>query len=91
MSPSRGSQSSADGDVCNYNQLTAFSRVRALYDIQHPDLIPHQADHTHMRVLEDTLESRSCGQVQKEDNQNLQMTGTESASVLPLHPVFMLS
>uniref|UniRef100_A0A674N3K6 Actin binding LIM protein family member 3 n=1 Tax=Takifugu rubripes TaxID=31033 RepID=A0A674N3K6_TAKRU len=83
--------SNAHGDVCNYNQLTAFSRVRALYDIQQPDLILHQADHTHTRVLEDTLERRSCGQVQKEDHQNLRMTGTESASVLPLHPVLMLS
>ncbi|XP_029704573.1 actin-binding LIM protein 3-like isoform X4 [Takifugu rubripes] len=61
-SPRHLIHSNAHGDVCNYNQLTAFSRVRALYDIQQPDLILHQADHTHTRVLEDTLERRSCGQ-----------------------------
>lgn len=57
-------QSKADSQVSDYKQLTALSRVRAIYDTQ-PDLIPYQADHAHARVLEDTLERYSCGQVHR--------------------------
>ncbi|KAF3705671.1 Actin-binding LIM protein 3 [Channa argus] len=50
----------ADSDVLDYKQLSALPRVKALYDIQRPDIIPYQADHTHLS--DETLEGYSCGQ-----------------------------
>uniref|UniRef100_A0A3Q1HZH8 LIM zinc-binding domain-containing protein n=1 Tax=Anabas testudineus TaxID=64144 RepID=A0A3Q1HZH8_ANATE len=55
--------SKTDGDVLDYKQLAALPRVKAIYDIQRPDIIPYQADHVHTRLSDDTLEQYSCGQV----------------------------
>ncbi|KAG7217080.1 hypothetical protein INR49_027620 [Caranx melampygus] len=52
----------ADGDVLDYKQLAALPRVKAIYDIQRPDIIPYQADHAHTHLSDDTLERYSCGQ-----------------------------
>ncbi|KAG7242349.1 hypothetical protein INR49_023905 [Caranx melampygus] len=57
-----GSSSKADGDVLDYKQLAALPRVKAIYDIQRPDIIPYQADHAHTHLSDDTLERYSCGQ-----------------------------
>ncbi|KAK2882095.1 actin-binding LIM protein 3-like isoform X2 [Channa argus] len=59
-SPHRLICSKADSDVLDYKQLSALPRVKALYDIQRPDIIPYQADHTHLS--DETLEGYSCGQ-----------------------------
>ncbi|XP_034539277.1 actin-binding LIM protein 3-like isoform X3 [Notolabrus celidotus] len=61
-SPHRLICSKADGDVLNYKQLAALPRVKAIYDIQRPDIIPYQADHAHSQFSDDTLERYSCGQ-----------------------------
>uniref|UniRef100_A0A4W6F1G2 Actin binding LIM protein family, member 3 n=1 Tax=Lates calcarifer TaxID=8187 RepID=A0A4W6F1G2_LATCA len=61
-SPHRIICSKADGDVLDYKQLAALPRVKAIYDIQRPDIIPYQADHTHTHLSEDGLERYSCGQ-----------------------------
>ncbi len=55
------SQSKADGDVLDYKQFAALPRVKAIYE--RPDIIPYQADHSHTRLSDDTLERYSCGQV----------------------------
>lgn len=57
------SQSKADGDVLDYKQLAALPRVKAIYGVQRPDIIPYQADHAHTHLSDDTLERYSCGQV----------------------------
>uniref|UniRef100_A0A3Q1HW31 Uncharacterized protein n=1 Tax=Anabas testudineus TaxID=64144 RepID=A0A3Q1HW31_ANATE len=62
-SPHRLICSKTDGDVLDYKQLAALPRVKAIYDIQRPDIIPYQADHVHTRLSDDTLEQYSCGQV----------------------------
>ena len=56
-------QSKADSDVLDYKQLAALPRVKAVYDIQQPDIIPYQADHPHSQLSVDTLERYNCGQV----------------------------
>ncbi|XP_026225778.1 actin-binding LIM protein 3-like [Anabas testudineus] len=61
-SPHRLICSKTDGDVLDYKQLAALPRVKAIYDIQRPDIIPYQADHVHTRLSDDTLEQYSCGQ-----------------------------
>ncbi|GLD70603.1 actin-binding LIM protein 3-like isoform X1, partial [Lates japonicus] len=61
-SPHRLICSKADGDVLDYKQLAALPRVKAIYDIQRPDIIPYQADHTHTHLSEDGPERYSCGQ-----------------------------
>ncbi|KAM7398236.1 hypothetical protein PAMA_006233 [Pampus argenteus] len=43
-------------------QLAALPRVKAIYGIQRPDIIPYQADHAHTHLSEDTLERYSYGQ-----------------------------
>ncbi|XP_059207861.1 actin-binding LIM protein 3-like isoform X1 [Centropristis striata] len=50
--------SKVDGDVLDYKQLAALPRVTAVYDLQRPDIIPHQADHTHTHLSEDTHSRR---------------------------------
>lgn len=57
------SQSKVDSNVLDYKQLAALPRVKAIYDIQRPDIIPYQADHAHTHLSDDTLERYSCGQV----------------------------
>ncbi|XP_028322797.1 actin-binding LIM protein 3-like isoform X2 [Gouania willdenowi] len=54
--------SKADTDVLDYKQLAALPKLKALYDIQRPDIIPYQADHGHTRLSIDTLERYNCGQ-----------------------------
>uniref|UniRef100_A0A673A2T7 Actin binding LIM protein family, member 3 n=1 Tax=Sphaeramia orbicularis TaxID=375764 RepID=A0A673A2T7_9TELE len=61
-SPHRLICSKADGDVLGYKQLAALPRVKAIYDIQRPDIIPYQADHAHTHLSDDALERYSCGQ-----------------------------
>ncbi|KAM6983306.1 actin-binding LIM protein 3-like isoform 2-T2 [Tautogolabrus adspersus] len=61
-SPHRLICSKADSDVSNYKQLAALPRIKAIYDIQRPDIIPYQADHAHTHFSDDTLEQYSCGQ-----------------------------
>uniref|UniRef100_A0A3B4WQN2 Actin binding LIM protein family, member 3 n=1 Tax=Seriola lalandi dorsalis TaxID=1841481 RepID=A0A3B4WQN2_SERLL len=61
-SPHRLICSKADGDVLGYKQLAALPRVKAIYDIQRPDIIPYQADHAHTHLSGDALERYSCGQ-----------------------------
>ncbi|KAM9333848.1 actin-binding LIM protein 3-like [Pholidichthys leucotaenia] len=63
-SPHRLICSKADGDVLDYKQLAALPRVKAIYEIQRPDIIPYQADHAHARLSHDTLEKFSYGQSQ---------------------------
>uniref|UniRef100_A0A672FYJ6 Actin binding LIM protein family, member 3 n=1 Tax=Salarias fasciatus TaxID=181472 RepID=A0A672FYJ6_SALFA len=55
-------QSKADADVLDYKQLAALPRVKAVYEIQRPDIIPYQADHAHTHLSDDMLERYSCGQ-----------------------------
>nr|XP_020455390.1 actin-binding LIM protein 3-like isoform X3 [Monopterus albus] len=54
--------SKADGDVLDHKQLVTLPRVKAIYDIQRPDIIPYQADHAHTHLSDDTLERYSNGQ-----------------------------
>ncbi|XP_075342947.1 actin-binding LIM protein 3-like isoform X3 [Odontesthes bonariensis] len=61
-SPHRLICSKADGDVLDYKQLAALPRVKAIYDIQQPDIIPYQADRPHSQLSVDTLERYNCGQ-----------------------------
>ncbi|XP_036975617.1 actin-binding LIM protein 3-like isoform X2 [Acanthopagrus latus] len=60
-SPHRLICSKADGDL-DYKQLAALPRVKAVYDIQRPDIIPYQADQANTHLSDDTLERYSCGQ-----------------------------
>ncbi|XP_068187932.1 actin-binding LIM protein 3-like isoform X2 [Antennarius striatus] len=60
-SPHRLICSKADTDVLNYKQLVALPGVKAVYDIQRPDIIPYQADHTHSHLSDDMLERQSLG------------------------------
>uniref|UniRef100_A0A8C9X7K1 Actin binding LIM protein family, member 3 n=1 Tax=Sander lucioperca TaxID=283035 RepID=A0A8C9X7K1_SANLU len=62
-SPHRLICSKADSDLLGYKQLAALPRVKAIYDIQRPDIIPYQADHAHTDLSDDTLERYSCRQV----------------------------
>ncbi|CAB1422602.1 unnamed protein product [Pleuronectes platessa] len=59
-SPHRLICSKADSHVLDYKQLAALPRVKAMYDIQRPDIIPYQSDQTHLS--DNTLERYSCGQ-----------------------------
>ncbi|XP_029028910.1 actin-binding LIM protein 3-like isoform X1 [Betta splendens] len=61
-SPRRLICSKADGDVLHYKQLAALPRVKAIYDIQRPDIIPYQADRAHAHLSDDNLERISCRQ-----------------------------
>ncbi|XP_029956911.1 actin-binding LIM protein 3-like isoform X2 [Salarias fasciatus] len=61
-SPHRLICSKADADVLDYKQLAALPRVKAVYEIQRPDIIPYQADHAHTHLSDDMLERYSCGQ-----------------------------
>uniref|UniRef100_A0A8C9X1Q4 Actin binding LIM protein family, member 3 n=1 Tax=Sander lucioperca TaxID=283035 RepID=A0A8C9X1Q4_SANLU len=61
-SPHRLICSKADSDLLGYKQLAALPRVKAIYDIQRPDIIPYQADHAHTDLSDDTLERYSCRQ-----------------------------
>ncbi|KAF1378399.1 hypothetical protein PFLUV_G00190140 [Perca fluviatilis] len=61
-SPHRLICSKADSDVLGYKQLAALPRVKAIYDIQRPDIIPYQADQAHTDLSDDTLERYSCRQ-----------------------------
>ncbi|XP_028277221.1 actin-binding LIM protein 3-like isoform X1 [Parambassis ranga] len=61
-SPHRLICSKAVSDVLDYKQLAALPRVKAVYDIQRPDIIPYQADHAHTHLSDDTLERFNCGQ-----------------------------
>ncbi|XP_058484380.1 actin-binding LIM protein 3-like isoform X7 [Solea solea] len=61
-SPHRLICSKANTGVCDYKQMAAVPRVKAMYDIQQPDIIPYQSDHTHTHLSGDTLEPFSCGQ-----------------------------
>uniref|UniRef100_A0A3Q0T3S5 Actin binding LIM protein family, member 3 n=1 Tax=Amphilophus citrinellus TaxID=61819 RepID=A0A3Q0T3S5_AMPCI len=62
-SPHRLICSKGDSDVLVYKQLAALPRVKAIYDIQRPDIIPYQADHAQTQLSDDTLEryNRSLG------------------------------
>uniref|UniRef100_A0A3P9NNL8 Actin binding LIM protein family member 3 n=1 Tax=Poecilia reticulata TaxID=8081 RepID=A0A3P9NNL8_POERE len=53
----------ADTDVLGYKQLEALPRVKTIYDIQQPHIIPYQAEHEHTRFLEDAVQRHSCGRV----------------------------
>uniref|UniRef100_I3JPM5 Actin binding LIM protein family, member 3 n=1 Tax=Oreochromis niloticus TaxID=8128 RepID=I3JPM5_ORENI len=55
-SPHRLICAKGDGDVLEYKQLAALPRVKAIYDIQRPDIIPYQADHAQTHLSGDTLE-----------------------------------
>ncbi|XP_024122441.1 actin-binding LIM protein 3 isoform X5 [Oryzias melastigma] len=59
-SPHRLICSKANSDVLDYKHLAALPKVKALYDIQRPDIIPFQANHTKLSV--DTLERYNSGQ-----------------------------
>lgn len=59
-SPHRLICSKANGHVIDYKQLTTLPRVNGLYEIQRPDIIPYQADHTNLS--DDTLDRLSSGQ-----------------------------
>ncbi|XP_029923916.1 actin-binding LIM protein 3-like isoform X3 [Myripristis murdjan] len=61
-SPHRLICAKAESDVLDYKQLAALPRVKAIYDIQRPDIIPYQAYHAHTHLSDDTLERYSCGQ-----------------------------
>ncbi|XP_056140283.1 actin-binding LIM protein 3-like [Lampris incognitus] len=61
-SPHRLICGKADSDSLDYKQLTALPRVKAIYEIQRPDVIPYQAYHMHTHLSEDTLERYSCRQ-----------------------------
>ncbi|XP_028450780.1 actin-binding LIM protein 3 isoform X5 [Perca flavescens] len=61
-SPHRLICSKADSDVLGYKELAALPRVKAIYDIQRPDIIPYQADQAHTDLSDDTLERYSCRQ-----------------------------
>ncbi|XP_035481993.2 actin-binding LIM protein 3 isoform X9 [Scophthalmus maximus] len=61
-SPHRLICSKADGDDLDYKQLAALPRVKAVYEIQRPDIIPYQSDHARTHLSDDTLEGLSCGQ-----------------------------
>uniref|UniRef100_A0AAX7UT82 Actin binding LIM protein family, member 3 n=1 Tax=Astatotilapia calliptera TaxID=8154 RepID=A0AAX7UT82_ASTCA len=55
-SPHRLICAKGDGDVLEYKQVAALPRVKAIYDIQRPDIIPYQADHAQTHLSDDTLE-----------------------------------
>ncbi|XP_027129557.1 actin-binding LIM protein 3 [Larimichthys crocea] len=59
-SPHRLICSKADGDLLDYKQLVALPRVKAIYGIQQPDIIPYEANHAHTHLADDTLERYSC-------------------------------
>ncbi|XP_023818308.1 actin-binding LIM protein 3 isoform X4 [Oryzias latipes] len=59
-SPHRLICSKANSDVLDFKHLAALPKVKALYDIQRPDIIPYQTNHTQLSV--DTLERYNCGQ-----------------------------
>ncbi|KAM3602083.1 uncharacterized protein V6R79_024019 [Siganus canaliculatus] len=61
-SPHRLICSKTDSAVLGYKQLASLPRVKAMYGIQRPDIIPYQADHVHTQLSDDTLERYSCGQ-----------------------------
>uniref|UniRef100_A0A096LT63 Actin binding LIM protein family member 3 n=1 Tax=Poecilia formosa TaxID=48698 RepID=A0A096LT63_POEFO len=48
-------------DVLGCKQLEALPRVKTIYDIQQPHIIPYQAEHAHTRFLEDAVQRHSCG------------------------------
>uniref|UniRef100_A0A3Q3N7U4 Actin-binding LIM protein 3-like n=1 Tax=Mastacembelus armatus TaxID=205130 RepID=A0A3Q3N7U4_9TELE len=52
----------ASSDVLDYKHLAALPRVKAIYDVQRPDIIPYQADHARTHFSDDTLERYSCEQ-----------------------------
>lgn len=43
--------------------MAALPRVKAIYDIQRPDIIPYQADHAQTHLSDDTLERCNRRQV----------------------------
>ncbi|KAM4620376.1 actin-binding LIM protein 3-like [Polymixia lowei] len=61
-SPHRLICAKADSEMLGYKHLAALPRVKAIYDIQQPDVIPYQAYDTHTHLSDDTLERYSCGQ-----------------------------
>ncbi|KAM3869153.1 actin-binding LIM protein 3-like [Diretmus argenteus] len=61
-SPHRLICAKADSEVLDYKQMAALPRVKAIYDIQRPDIIPYQAYHTHTHLSDDTMERYTCGQ-----------------------------
>ncbi|XP_026184977.1 actin-binding LIM protein 3-like isoform X3 [Mastacembelus armatus] len=61
-SPHRLICSKASSDVLDYKHLAALPRVKAIYDVQRPDIIPYQADHARTHFSDDTLERYSCEQ-----------------------------
>ncbi len=75
------SQSKADGDVLDYKQLAALPRVKAIYGIQRPDIIPYQADHAHTHLSDDTLERYSCGQVHTHTHTLIHAISNETNSI----------
>uniref|UniRef100_A0A3Q3KGA0 LIM zinc-binding domain-containing protein n=1 Tax=Monopterus albus TaxID=43700 RepID=A0A3Q3KGA0_MONAL len=65
-------------------QLVTLPRVKAIYDIQRPDIIPYQADHAHTHLSDDTLERYSNGQVHKH------IVNNESSSIVILSNTCLL-
>ena len=74
------SQSKADGDL-DYKQLAALPRVKAVYDIQRPDIIPYQADQANTHLSDDTLERYSCGQVHTDTVMTVTALGEGSCDI----------
>ncbi|KAM8835593.1 actin-binding LIM protein 3-like isoform 1-T2 [Synchiropus picturatus] len=59
-SPNRLVFSKVESDVLGYKQLAALPRVKAVYGVQPPDVIPYQGESTNLS--DDTLDGFSCGQ-----------------------------
>uniref|UniRef100_A0A3Q3A2W8 Actin binding LIM protein family, member 3 n=1 Tax=Kryptolebias marmoratus TaxID=37003 RepID=A0A3Q3A2W8_KRYMA len=60
-SPHRLICSKAHSDVLDLKQLAALPRVKTIYDMQQPDIIPCQADHAHTQLSDDFSCGRSLG------------------------------
>ncbi|KAK0145403.1 Actin-binding LIM protein 3 [Merluccius polli] len=62
-SPHRLICAKADSAMLNYKRLAAFPSLKAVYDVQRPDVIPYQAYHTHTHLSDSPLhEPYGCGQ-----------------------------
>ncbi|KAL2094871.1 hypothetical protein ACEWY4_009590 [Coilia grayii] len=59
-SPSRVICAKVENEILNYKDLAALPKIKAIYDVQQPDLIPYESYHTY--CSDDRLERYSYGE-----------------------------
>lgn len=64
-----------DNEILNYKDLAALPKIKAIYEVQRPDLISYEPYHRYMS--DETLERYSYGEVLSLDAPALQGAGPQ--------------